>query len=1154
MPTALGRACAVMLVLTGAPGAWEPAQEPSIEGVRTLLDAGRYDDAEAQARALIGELNQLPADRRLTARQLEVEALVRNGRGAEARTLAAAKAVLAAAETDAGTPLADRGTSLRWLGLSQLEAGVYLEAVARLQAAVAAHERALGRDAIEVAEDLDGLARALRWLQRYDAALIAIDRSIAIATTRSPMADAMLARALTTRASLWQLKGRYPPARTDLERALAVRETLGPQHPDMARVLATYGDQLWFDNELARGRDYLARSVALAEATLRPDHPDIAIALRKLANLREALGELDQAKALRERSVGIAEATYGPEHPLFAYPLHDLALSYSARGDYGEALPRLHRALEILLQKLGPQFADIPTIQHNLADLHARIGDYAEAARLQRRALLAWERTVGATHPVVPWAQVGLADALASQGRYREAIVFYERALSTRRRTLGDDHIQVAATETALARSLLALGETARAAPLARDAVRIAEASGGAEYLSDALLISARLDAARGRHTNARREYERAIEIRTSVLGASHPSVAEARAGLAATLAALGERADGLAMALDAERIGHEHLRLATGYLPERQALAYASTRARGLDLAISMLRDGDDAGPVLDAAVRGRAVVLDEMARRQHLRTAAGDTLAPLWSAFVRASQRYANLVVAGPGDDEDTAKGYAATVERARREREEAEAALAARSDVIGRELAKRETGLDDIRARLPADSALVAYLRYSRSTFAPAGATAATTKEAPAYVAFVLRAGDPKPVVLPLGSASSFERLVTTWRRTATDGITPEGEALPGAERTLRQAGDALRARIWDPVAAHLAGIDRVFIVPDGALNFVPFAALPVARSQYLLDLSMTVHYLSAERDLAVDAPSTDTARRGLLALGGPAYGIVPPSRGSAPLETTSTTSGRAETRLARRDGCGTFETMTFPPLPASREEAEQVGALWRRLASGSDAAAGNATVLTAARADEAAFKRAGPGHRVLHLATHGFFLGIDCDAGPGATRAVTAKPASQAAAQVRPRIPDNPLLQSGLALAGANRRSSALAGAEDNILTAQEVAALDLDGVEWAVLSACDTGLGAIRAGEGVFGLQRAFRIAGARTIIMSLWPVEDRAARDWMRALYQGRLQDRRSTEDAVREASRRVLDQRRRQRASTHPFFWAGFVASGDWR
>jgi CHAT domain-containing protein len=242
------------------------------------------------------------------------------------------------------------------------------------------------------------------------------------------------------------------------------------------------------------------------------------------------------------------------------------------------------------------------------------------------------------------------------------------------------------------------------------------------------------------------------------------------------------------------------------------------------------------------------------------------------------------------------------------------------------------------------------------------------------------------------------------------------------------------------------------------------------------------------------------------------------------------------------------------MTFPPLPASREEAEQVGALWRRLAAGADAAAGNATVLTAARADEAAFKRAGPGHRVLHLATHGFFLGTDCDAGPGTTRAVTPKPASQAAAQARPRIPDNPLLQSGLALAGANRRFTALAGAEDGILTAQEVAALDLEGVEWAVLSACDTGLGAIRAGEGVFGLRRAFRIAGARTIIMSLWPVEDRAARDWMRTLYQGRLLERRSTEDAVREASRRVLDQRRRQGASTHPFFWAGFVASGDWR
>jgi CHAT domain-containing protein len=178
-----------------------------------------------------------------------------------------------------------------------------------------------------------------------------------------------------------------------------------------------------------------------------------------------------------------------------------------------------------------------------------------------------------------------------------------------------------------------------------------------------------------------------------------------------------------------------------------------------------------------------------------------------------------------------------------------------------------------------------------------------------------------------------------------------------------------------------------------------------------------------------------------------------------------------------------------------------------------------------------------KQRAPGHRVLHLATHGFVVGSDCPR--------SDDPASAA---------DNPLLRSGLALAGANRRSMVRENQDDGILTAEEVAGLNLEGVEWVVLSACDTGLGEIRLGEGVFGLRRAFRVAGARTLIMSLWPVDDESGRRWMRALYEGRLLRGLSTADAVREASLAFLRQQRLKRESTHPFYWGAFLAAGDWR
>jgi len=132
-----------------------------------------------------------------------------------------------------------------------------------------------------------------------------------------------------------------------------------------------------------------------------------------------------------------------------------------------------------------------------------------------------------------------------------------------------------------------------------------------------------------------------------------------------------------------------------------------------------------------------------------------------------------------------------------------------------------------------------------------------------------------------------------------------------------------------------------------------------------------------------------------------------------------------------------------------------------------------------------------------------------------------------------------------------LAGANPRGAA---DEDGVLTAEEIAAMNLNGVEWAVLSGCDTGVGEIRAGEGVFGLRRAFQVAGAKTVIMSLWIVEDHATRQWMSALYEHRLVRKLGTADAVREASLVTLRQRRAKGISTHPLYWAGFVATGDWR
>jgi CHAT domain-containing protein len=181
-----------------------------------------------------------------------------------------------------------------------------------------------------------------------------------------------------------------------------------------------------------------------------------------------------------------------------------------------------------------------------------------------------------------------------------------------------------------------------------------------------------------------------------------------------------------------------------------------------------------------------------------------------------------------------------------------------------------------------------------------------------------------------------------------------------------------------------------------------------------------------------------------------------------------------------------------------------------------------------VLTGREAGEAAFKRNVRGRKVIHLATHAFFN--------------------------RPEQAwRSPLESSGLALAGANLLPVTGERKEDGILYADEVAVLDLSGVDWVVLSACETALGAIRAREGVLGLRRAFQVAGARTLIMSLWSVEDGATRKWMHTLYAGRLSGM-STAAALREANLDAIRSLRGGDKSRVSARWGAFVAVGHWR
>jgi CHAT domain-containing protein len=533
-----------------------------------------------------------------------------------------------------------------------------------------------------------------------------------------------------------------------------------------------------------------------------------------------------------------------------------------------------------------------------------------------------------------------------------------------------------------------------------------------------------------------------------------------------------------------------------------------------------------------MDAMIQSRGVVLDELAARAQSSVGADPELASLNAAVAATRERFANLMLRSIQGQESVPRTL---LDETRQQKEDAERALAEKSFKSRADVARAHVGLDEVRRALPRGSALVSFVRYDRTSFTT-NQDRTIAHVVPSYVAFVIPSTGGAISVIPLGSAALLESSVNAWRR-EVDGRSLAETAAGEAERAYRIAGARLRQRTWDPLADRLRGASYVFIVPDGALNLVSFPALPTEGNKYLVESGPVIHLLSTERDL-VPAEATPIGH-GLLAVGGPAYDL----RLRSPVRAA-----------VRGSDCGSSGPLRFDDLPGSRAEVQDIARIWSPAPVGgaaNAAAIDGVTMLSGRAASKGAVTRASSGRRVVHLATHGFFLGSPCAPGPGNTRGVggiaTASSGAFAAA-------DNPLLFAGLAFAGANRQAAARAGQDDGILTAEEVAALNLQGTEWAVLSACDTGLGEIRTGEGVFGLRRAFQIAGVRTIIMSLWSVEDQSTRSWMRALYEGRFQQHLSTADAVHRADVRLLQSRRARGQTTHPFYWAAFVAAGDWR
>jgi CHAT domain-containing protein/tetratricopeptide (TPR) repeat protein len=1153
----------VVIALSGSVAA-EADSPITGESVQGLIADGRYADAAGAARQLLAAASAAHGTRSLEAARacdLLVGAMWRGGRAGSPEAL----------------EVAERAQSIK--------------------------QDILGPRGLELADTLVEKARVLEYVGRLDDAYASLRLTVEIHGASETVDTVQGFRALTELGRMLRVMGRYREAADELDRAAGRAEKIfGPTHAVTATALIEKG-MLFMDTARYReARRLFEEALEIRESLLPPDHPELAAILNDLAWACRSLDDLDPTQAYLERALRIRDRSLRPDHPLIAQTLEALGLLYwyAGRGPPMKAFERAHPIIERAVAD-GYWEAGVWLVHEGIVVWNER-QDRLTATRYYETALDLFERTLGPGHPRVYWALGSVCGAYWDTGRHEESTACSERrrevlqaclargdspkleadaldieagrfekaekireardslrdALKIREEIYGPYNNLVGWTRFHVARTSQMLGEydeSRRMYELARQSWEGAGLWAKQPY-EPILLGLSWLHEDLGEYEEARRLRRAAIESQPTLQDeVPHPGVGPRLVDYSRFLMRAGNPDEALTAALDAERVIRPHLRLTIPGLSEREGLRYAATWASGLDVALSVAASTGEpavAGAAFEALVRARALVLDEIASRQQLAWGAGDPeVAELAEQLKTVRRRLADQLVRGPGDDD--AATHMRAIDGTRTEKEAMERRLFRLSLSFRRNHSADAVDLAAIQHALTDRDALVSFARFMRlqpRTESGPDSVPTTQEE---YLAFIVRPG--RCEVVPLGPASTIDDLIDQLRSRLASAALYGG---PGrAEGAYRSAARQLRALVWDPIAPSLEGSRRVFVVPDGELNLVHLAALPAEGSGYLAEHGPPIHYLAAERDL-VD-PEWPSNGSGVLALGAPAFddplqfAQLRRAGDEQSLDERLLLASR-ETFRGTRSACGDFQTIRFEPLSAAALEVEELAGLWRSdaMSSSRDSEAADSgsadVVLTGSEASETAFKLLAPGHRVLHAATHGFFLGEAC---PSALDRPAGFGLDGLPADV---VGENPLLLSGLAFAGANLREHAGPDEEDGILTAEEIASLDLSSVEWAVLSACDTGVGEVRAGEGVFGLRRAFQVAGARTLIMSLWPVEDEVTRAWMQELYTNRFVKGMTTIDSVHQASLALLTQRREAGLSTHPFYWAGFIASGDWR
>ncbi len=879
--------------------------------------------------------------------------------------------------------------------------------------------------------------------------------------------------------------------------------------------------------------------------------------LRNVGSRAQRKGDYATAEAHYNRAVVLLEMKFGKDTLDTVSPISDLAIVNYEKGDYQTAATMMQRLLSIQQKNLPPESPGIAASSTNLAAFLYKAGDYVRAEQLYRQAQMIWEKL---KHKNVLGARSGIAIIHLERGDYEQAEKiwleilkeleaetkpsqdaqtllaavlgnlgalyqqknddakaesFWLRALTLRQQVFSAEHQEVAVALNRMGDVYYNKGESAKAEEHYSQGLALLKKTVGAEHANVAYSLNGLAKTAQKKrdYPKSASLFQEALQMRRKLAGDQHPEVSETLNSLALLAQETGDSKQAMSYQAQANEINETNLRRNLSAGSERQKQAYLATFTKAVNTTLGLhawdLSDSQEAATTaLTALLRSKGRGLDAMSDTvATFRRHADGEQQKLFDRLLASRAQLANLTFRGLGSEKP--ERYRAQLKQLEGEIDALEADLSRRSAEFSSE-AKPIT-LSAIQAALPPKTTLIEFAAYQPYQFSKK--TAAPTH----YIAYVMNS-DGAIRWKDLGEAAAIDQSIEALRQALRDSLRTD-------VRQLARKVDAQVMQPLRPILAELADAPHLLISPDGLLNLVPFAALVDEQNRYLVE-RYAITYLTSGRDL-LRLQVARSQKSEPLILADPDFDL---NAKAAPMVLAKRGNNRRSATLhgVRASG-GDFSKWNADRLFETAKEGEAIKALLPQ-----------SNLLVREKATKLALQQLNA-PSILHVATHGFFL-EDVKNVTLETRTATKSITHDEA--VTPIIQD-PLLRSGLILAGFNQHRTE---GDNGVLTAKEAAGLNLWGTKLVVLSACDTGVGEVKNGEGVYGLRRALMLAGAQTQVMSLWPVSDTATREWMIEYYTG-LQQGLGRSEALRQVQLKLLQKKSRQ----HPFYWASFIPSGEW-